>query len=265
MAVKDENIYVPPKPPSIRIIGFSDIFEALKSGVTDFMRAPLFGLFFGLIYALGGIAIFSVLMLAGELWMILPIMIGFPLIGPFVAAGLYEVSRRLTAGQQLSWRGVLITVFAQHERQTGWMAFVILFVFWIWIYQVRLLVALFLGFNTPSTLSGFIDVVLTTPAGISFLAVGTIVGAFLAMFLFAATVVSMPLLLDTELDFVTAIITSFKAVTRNPVPMLSWGIIVTVLTLLAMAPAFIGLLWVLPVLGHATWHLYKRVTVPAPS
>lgn len=263
MSTQDNGVYTPPKPPSIRVIGFSDIGDALKAGIHDFVRAPLYGLFFGLIFAAGGIAIYLFLTAFGQLWMILPIMIGFPLIGPFIAAGLYEVSRRLADDLPLSWRAVLVTVFRQHERQTGWMAFVILFVFWVWVYQIRLLVALFIGFNTPSTLSGFVEVVLTTPAGLWFLAVGTLVGAVLALFLFAATVVSMPLLLDTELDFVTAIITSFKAVTRNPVPMLSWGVIVTVLSFLAMAPAFLGLLIVLPVLGHATWHLYKRVTVPA--
>lgn len=265
MTTQEGEVYTPPKPPAIRVIGVGDIWDALKAGLADFARAPVFGLFFGLIYAAGGVAIYFFLTVYNQLWMILPIMIGFPLIGPFIAAGLYEVSRRIAAGQELSWRAVLITVFSQRERQMGWMAFVILFVFWIWVYQIRLLVALFLGFNTPSTLSGFVDIVLTTPAGLSFLAVGTVVGAVLALFLFTATVVSMPLLLDTELDFVSAIITSFKAVTRNPIPMLGWGVVVTLLSFVAMAPAFLGLLVILPVLGHATWHLYKRVTVPAET
>lgn len=249
-----------PKPPAIRSIGWAQIGGALRAGLHDFARAPLYGLFFGAIFALGGLAILAFLNVFNMPWMILPIMIGFPLIGPFVAAGLYEVSRRLGAGEALSWKAVLFTVFAQRERQMGWMAFVVLFIFWIWVYQVRILIALFMGFNSPSSLSGFVHVVLTTPSGMTFLVVGTLVGAVLALVLFSATVIAMPLLLDSELDFVTAVITSFKAVTQNPVPMLGWGLIVTALSLLAMAPAFLGLIVVLPILGHATWHLYKAAT-----
>lgn len=252
-----------PKPPAIRTIGWGEIGGALRAGVHDFVRAPLYGLFFGAIFALGGLAILAFLSVFNMPWMILPIMIGFPLIGPFVAAGLYEVSRRLSAGQPLSWKAVLFTVFAQRERQMGWMAFVVLFIFWIWVYQVRILIALFMGFSAPSTLTGFVNVVLTTQNGLTFLIVGTLVGAVLALVLFSSTVIAMPLLLDSELDFVTAVITSFKTVAQNPVPMLGWGLIVTALSLIAMAPAFLGLLIVLPVLGHATWHLYKATTQKA--
>lgn len=255
-----QAVHTPPKAPEIATIGFDAIGASLVAGLKDFARAPAYGLFFGAVFALGGIAIYLFLSIYNQPWMMLPIMIGFPLIGPFVAAGLYEVSRRLKAGEPLSWGAVLFAVFAQRERQMGWMAFVILFVFWIWVYQVRLLVALFMGFNTPATLEGFINIVLTTQSGIMFLIVGTLVGGVLALFLFSVTVVSMPLLLDSELDFVTAIITSFKAVTKNPAPMLFWGVVVTLLSILAMAPMFLGLLIVLPVLGHATWHLYLAVT-----
>lgn len=257
-----ESAYIAPKAPELRPLNWSDILAALTAGLNDFLRAPLYGLFFGAVYAIGGLTIVLLLNAYHAPWMILPIMIGFPLIGPFVATGVYEVSRRLETGAPLSWRAVLLTVFHQRERQMGWMAFVILFVFWMWLYLVRLLLALFMGFNTPSTLDGFIHAVLTTQSGLAFLAVGTVVGAVLALFLFSATVVSMPLLLDSELDFVTAMITSFRAVSGSALPMLGWGVVVTVLTLLAMAPAFLGLVVVLPVLGHATWHLYRRATVP---
>lgn len=250
-----------PRAPEIRSVGWRDIWGALRGGVADFLRAPKYGLFFGTIFAAGGLAIIAFLTIYDTLWMILPIAIGFPLIGPFIAAGLYEVSRRLSSGAPLSWRSILLTVFRQRERQTGWMAFVVLFIFWIWIYQVRILIALFMGFNTPSTLDGFAQIVLTTQSGLAFLAVGTLVGAGLAFVLFAATVIAMPLVLDTEIDFVTAMITSFKSVFKSPIPMLGWGVIVTLLATLAMLPAFLGLIVVFPVLGHATWHLYTRTIV----
>lgn len=249
--------------PIVNSITWGDIASSLKQGMMDFINAPLYGLLFGAIFAGGGVAIVAILTYLDAIWMTLPIAIGFPLIGPFVAAGLYEVSRRLDANQKLTWVGVLFTVFQQRERQMGWMAFVVLFIFWIWIYQIRILIALFLGFNTPSTLSGFVEIVFTTQAGLLFLMTGTIVGAVLALFLFAATVIAMPLLLDTELDFVTAMITSFKSVSTNLVPMIIWGLLVTLLAILAMIPAFLGLIIVFPILGHATWHLYTK-TIERP-
>ncbi len=142
------------------------------------------------------------------------------------------------------------------------MAFVVLFIFWIWIYQVRLLMALFLGFKIPSTMDGFVNVISTTPEGMTFIAVGTLVGAFLSFILFCTTVIAIPLLLDREIDLVTGIVMSFKAVFDNLAPMVGWGLIVAILTFIALAPAFLGLLVVLPVLGHATWHLYSRVVAP---
>ncbi len=245
-----------PRAPKLRAVQLGDIGKALRRGAGDFLAAPLYGLFFGGVYALGGLAIFWFLSMADMGWMIIPIGIGFPLIGPFVAAGLYEVSRRRAAGLPLGWKAVLITVFRQRERQMGWMAFVVLFILWVWLYQVRLLLALFLGFSAPSTLTRFVEVVLTTPSGLAFLAIGSAIGLVLALVLFSTTVFAMPMLLDTELDFVTAMLTSIKAVTSSPVTMIGWGITVTVLTVLALAPAFLGLLVILPVLGHATWHLY---------
>jgi len=157
-----------PRAPKLRMVQINDIGEALRRGVADFLAAPLFGLFFGGVFAAGGLAIFWFLSMADMGWMIIPIGIGFPLVGPFVAAGLYEVSCRRAAGLKLSWKAVLLTVFRQRERQMGWMAFVVLFILWVWLYQVRLLLALFMGFSAPSSLLKFLEVVLTTPSGSDF-------------------------------------------------------------------------------------------------
>ncbi|MHB0953733.1 MAG: DUF2189 domain-containing protein [Allorhizobium sp.] len=252
-------------PQKVRInpVGIGDVKAALAEGWKDFARYPLFGLFFGGIYALGGLFIVIMLAYYHLPWMIIPIAIGFPLIGPFVAVGLYEISRRYEADEPVTWRGVLAEVFRQRERQLSWMAFAVLFIFWIWIYQVRLLLALFLGFKIPASLAAFMTVVTTTPEGILFLVVGTIVGAVLATILFTLTVISMPLLLERDLDFVTAMITSVRTVVESPAAMLCFGFIVAAAAILAMVPAFAGLLVVLPVLGHATWHLYRRAITAA--
>ena len=254
------SAYSPPRLPNVRPIGFGDIVGVLKAGLSDFARAPLFGLFFGGIFAAGGLFILAALTLIDLPWMIFPVAIGFPLIGPFVAAGLYEVSRCLAEGRPLKWRDVLLVVVSQRQRQMGWMAFVVLFIFWVWIYQVRLLLALFLGFKSFATVADFITVVTTTTDGVSFLIVGTIVGAVLALILFCATVIAMPLLLDRDLDFVSAIIVSFKAVFASPATMIGWGIAVTVLAILAMAPAFLGLIVVMRCLA-----MRRGIFTSAPS
>lgn len=243
---------------TVNRLTIADVRSAMADGWADFLDHRQFGLFFGAIYALGGIFIVVVLTFYHLPWMIIPAAIGFPLIGPFVAVGLYEISRRRQLGLPVTRRAILAEVFRQRERQLSWMAFAVLFIFWIWIYQVRLLLALFLGFKIPASLSAFAVVVTTTPEGMLFLAVGTLVGAILSIALFSVTVVSMPLLLDHDIDFVTAMITSVRAVAENPLPMLAFGMIAGALTLVALIPAFAGLLIVLPLLGHATWHLYRR-------
>ena len=123
--------------------------------------------------------------------------------------------------------------------------------------QVRLLLALFLGRKSMSTIPKFVEVVTTSQEGLLFLGVGCISGAILSFVLFSATVIAMPLLLDRELDFISAIIVSFKTVLKSPAPMIGWGIVVVALAIIGMIPAFLGLIIIMPVLGHATWHLYE--------
>jgi len=257
----EETLTVSPRPPAVKIntIGFADVRGALAAGWRDFTRAPLIGLFFGGIYAAGGIAILLLLSVYHEPWWIIPIAVGFPLIGPFVAVGLYETSRRLAAGAPLIWSEILTVILAQRKRQIASMAFVVLFIFWMWLYEVRMLLAIFLGFKSFSSIDAFLSVITTTSEGIGFLAVGTAVGAAISFVLFCTTVVAIPLLLEREIDLVTAIIKSFQAVLQNLAPMIGFGITVVALTFAALLPVFLGLLVVLPVLGHATWHLYKRV------
>jgi uncharacterized membrane protein len=247
--------------PVVRRITAADIAEALGQGLRDFQGAPLYGLAFGAIYALGGIAIMLCLTAFGMIYLVYPLAAGFALIGPFVALGLYEVSRQREAGRKPSIRGIWSMVRSRGEL--GWMAFVTLFVFVIWMYQVRLLIALLLGLNASfSSLREFITVVLTTNEGLLFLVIGNAVGAALSLILFSLTVVSFPLLLDRDVDFVTAMVTSVRAVVMSPAPMIGWAAIIVVLLIVSAIPYFLGLLVTLPVLGHATWHLYRRIVVP---
>lgn len=250
-----------PSLPAVKALRFSDLRAALSLGLADFLAAPQFGLFFASIYTLGGILLAACAVQFDIYWLIYPLVIGFALIGPFIAAGLYDVSRRREQGQTLAWNGILGVVWLQRRRELGWMAFVMLFVFWIWMYQARTLFAVFFGFQGFATFDGFLTAVLTTTNGWTFLLTGHLVGAVIALVLFGLTVVSCPLLLDRDVDFVTAMITSIRAVFASPVVMISWGLFVTVCIVVSALPVFLGLLIVLPVLGHATWHLYRRVVV----
>src|SRR6516225_245616 len=186
--------------PVVRSVAVTDIAEALVEGLRDFQALPLYGLAFGALYAVGGIAIILCLTAFGMAYLAYPLAAGFALIGPFVAIGLYEVSRRRETGQPVSFGAIWSTIRSRSE--IGWMALVTLFVFLVWMYQVWLLISLLLGPNVSfASPSEFLRVVLTTDAGLLFLAVGTLDGAALSLILFSLTVVSFPLLLDREVDF----------------------------------------------------------------
>ncbi|MEM7299561.1 MAG: DUF2189 domain-containing protein [Pseudomonadota bacterium] len=242
----------------IKTISAADVRAAFMDGVADFKRKPGLSLFFGAVYAVFGVVFVTGLLVFDKIWMVVPAGVGFPLVAPFVAVGLYEMSRRFKAGQSFTWSEIFSVIFNQQRREFGWMAFVMLFVFWIWIYQVRLLLALFLQWQSFSSLEGFWEIITTTSNGALFLLVGTIVGAFLATVLFSITVIAMPLLLDKDVDFVSAMILSIQTVHANPVVMLGWGATIAALVFAALVPALLGIIIILPILGHATWHLYER-------
>jgi uncharacterized membrane protein len=250
--------------PVVRRIMVADIADALAHGLRDFQALPLYGLVFGALYAAGGIVIVLCLTQLGMVYLAYPLAAGFALIGPFVALGLYEVSRRREAGEPVSPGAIWSTVRSRSE--IGWMAFVTLFFFVIWMYQVRLLIALLLGLNASfSSFKEFLTVVLTTNEGLLFLAIGNLEGAALSLILFALTVVSFPLLLDREVDFVTAMVTSVRAVVTSPLPMIGWAAIIVVLLIVSALPYFLGLVVTVPLLGHTTWHLYRKIVAPMSS
>ncbi|MEZ5840271.1 MAG: DUF2189 domain-containing protein [Hyphomicrobiales bacterium] len=251
--------------PKIRDIHISDVGDALAGGLRDFQRAPVYGLFFGGIFAIGGMAIVLTAFNLGMGYLAYPMAAGFALIGPFVAAGLYEVSRRLENNEPLSWGRVLSVVYAQRGTELGWMAFVTVFMLIVWMYQVRLLLAVLLGFQSFTSMTEFLDVLVSTPEGLLFLVLGNVIGLIVSLVLFSLTVISFPLLLDRDVDFITAMITSVRAVTANPVSMLSWAAIVFMWLIIGSLPFFLGHFMVLPVLGHATWHLYRKVVEPVDA
>ncbi len=256
MAEPDEGSDARPEP---QVLGAGAIAAVLAAGLGDFLRAPLFGLFFSAVYVAGGIALWGIAMRAGQEWWVIPMIAGFPLLAPFAAIGLYEVSRRLEAGERPSWRAVLGVVFAQKDRQLPSMAAIILLIFMFWLFVGHALFALFMGLTPASAASRGIVSYFLTGNGPLMLAIGTLVGAGFAGVLFGLSVVGLPVLLDREVDFISAIILSFQAVLANPLVMMLWGGLITLLLIAGMAPLFLGLFLVLPVLGHASWHMYRRL------
>jgi uncharacterized membrane protein len=251
--------------PVVRAIGVADIVDAFGKGLRDFQALPLYDLGFGAIYTIGGLAIVSSITALGISYLAYPLAAGFVLIAPFVAGVFYELSRQRENGETPSLRA-LWSAIAGHG-QLGWMAFVTIFFFMMWMYQVRFLMALFLGLHASfTTMQQFVAVVLTTSEGLMFLAVGNVIGAVLALIIYALTVVSFPLLLDRDdIDIVTAMVTSVRAVTTSPLPLLLWAAAITVLLFVSMLPYFLGLMVTLPVLGHASWHLYRRLVDNNPD
>lgn len=255
----------PQTAPQINRVTTADVTASLRAGAADFVARPVMSGFFGLFYAVFGILFVWCLVWLGMIWMVIPAVAGFPLVTPFAAAGLYEMSRRRQAGEPFGWRDILGVMADQRKREMGWMAFVTLFVFWVWVYQIRLWLAIILKDASFSDFAGFLDVVFFTSEGWVFLTVGTCVGAFLSAALFSVTVIAMPMLLERKIDFVTAMVTSVRVVAESPVVMLGWAAVVALTLLLSMVPAFLGLVVTLPILGHTTWHLYRRAVVDDTS
>lgn len=247
--------------PEVGQVAVSDIGTVLKAGFADFLKAPAFGLFFSAIYVAGGIIIYVVFTAAGQEWWLVPVIVGFPILAPFAAVGLYEVSRRIEAGEPLVWRKVLGVVFSQKDRQVPSMAMVILLMFMFWVFVAHTIFALFMGLSAMTNVTSSFALLLEGNGPVMLL-VGSIVGAGFAVVLFSITVAGLPLLLDREVDFVSAMILSVKAVMANVGPMIVWGIVIAVLLFLGMLPLFLGLFLVLPILGHASWHMYRRLLEP---
>ncbi len=240
--------------PDIATVTFPEVMSALKAGVWDFRRAPVFGLVFAGFYVVMGVGLYVVG--AGTFLWTLALALGFPLLAPFAAVGLYEVSRRIEADEPLDWGDVLGVVWDERRRQLPWIGVMLAIIFLFWSFFAHMTFALVLGIssmNVPHSWSFYL-----TGDGLIMFAIQAVVGAAVAFLTFGLTAVSLPLLVDKEIDFVTAMLISLETVSKNKAVMGLWAVIIAVVLFLAMLPLFLGLFVALPVLGHATWHLYRR-------
>lgn len=232
-----------------------DLRAALSAGIADYKYAPGFGVPFAAFYVLGGL--FLLFVSGGFVWQTIILALGFPLFAPFAAIALYEVSRRIESGEALDWRAIYGVIWAERGGQVPWLGALIVIYFLFYSFLAHMTFALFMGLSAMTNISSSFEAFLT-PEGISMILTQMGMGAVLGLLLYALTVISLPYALDRDVDFITAMITSFCVVRDNPVVMILWAVILGGGLALAMIPAFLGLFVILPILGHASWHLYRR-------
>ncbi len=249
--------------PVIRTITLSDLGEVLRRGAADFWARPSHYVLLMLIYPVIGIVL-TVWMNGWHAWTLLyPLIGGFALLGPIAALPLYEVSRRLERGEDPSWRdamSVLRSPAMGSILTVGAMLFVL---FTLWLTSAQALYESLFGASPPRTLVALLTQVTNDPAGMILMAVGTGLGALFALVVLCTSVIAFPLLLDRDVGAYVAVETSFRAVIYNRVPLFAWGVIVGAGIFLASLPLFVGLAVALPIFGHATWHLYRKLVEPA--
>jgi uncharacterized membrane protein len=252
----------PREPPAIRAIGLGDLGQALRSGLEDFWAMPTHTIFLCLIYPIVGIALGWATFGFNVIPLLFPLAAGFALIGPFAAIGLYELSRRRELGLDTSWRHAFDVVHSPSLPAIVALGLLLLVIFATWLVAAQAIYAANFPEDEPLTLATFARELFTTPNGRNLILVGNAVGFLFAILAFSLSVISVPLLLDRNVGTAVAIATSLKAIYRNPLTMIAWGLIVAAGLVLGSLPIFIGLAIVMPVLGHASWHLYRKVVEP---
>ena len=251
-------------PPIIRKITTTDLKDALAEGIDDFWAVPTHAIFLSIIYPVVALVL-AQLTLNNLLHLFFPLAAGFALIGPVAALGLYELSRRREQGLDLAWTHAFDV---RHSASIGGileLGAVLAIIFLLWIAAAQAIYIATFGDTPPESIPNFLRQVFTTPEGWTLIVVGNGVGFLFAVLVLIISVVSFPLLLDRDIGAVAAVVTSVKVVLKNPVTMAMWGLIVAGLLLIGSLPLFIGLAVVMPVLGHSTWHLYRKVVEPDVS
>lgn len=263
------DVILPTQParglPKVRTIGLQDLKYALAKGLEDFRAMPTHVIFLSLIYPIAGIALWRATFGYDVVPLLYPLAAGFALIGPFAAIGLYELSRRRELGLDTSWKHAFDIIHSPSIWALAALGAFLLAIFGVWLAVANGIYVSNFGYRQPTTLTEFAEMVFGTPAGHHMIVVGNVVGFGFAVLAFVLSAVSFPLLLDRNVGVPVAIATSVRAILQNPVTMTVWGLIVAAGLLIGSLPLFLGLAIVMPVLGHATWHLYRRVVVPDHS
>jgi uncharacterized membrane protein len=247
--------------PMVRKIGMTDLRDALAKGIEDFREIPTHVIFLSLIYPVGALIV-AQLTLNDLAHLFFPLAAGFALIGPVAAIGLYELSRRRELGLDLFWTHAFDVRHSRSVRGIVTLGVLLIVIFLLWIAAAHAIYIATFGPAPPESIPNFLRQVFTTREGWTLIVVGNGVGFLFAVVVLMIGVVSFPLLLDRNVGAGTAMLTSARVVLKNPVTMAVWGLIIAGLLLIGSLPLFIGLAVVMPVLGHSSWHLYRKVVEP---
>ena len=253
--------------PAIRQVGLQEVRDALVLGLADFRADPVHRMFVALIYPIAGLILGWVVATTGSFPLLYPIAGGFALLGPFASIGLYEISRKRELGVASSWLSELAVLRSKRIGPVMELGVLLAVVFVLWLATANVIYGHLLGGGGPGSLGALFRLVVGTRSGWMLCAVGTGAGFCFAVAVFCLGALSFPLLLDrdlcgsTEEQVATAVETSVRTVIANPVPMAAWALILGAGVLIGFLTALVGFVVVIPILGHATWHLYRSVVV----
>lgn len=249
----------------VRKISFADLKDAIAKGYDDFVAMPTHVILLCVIYPIVGLVLARLAFGYDMMPIVFPLAAGFALVGPLAAIGLYELSRRREEGLDTSWGHALEVLRSSSIDAILVFALLLVILFAIWVTAAQALYQSLFGYGTPSSVGQFLSDIFTTREGWTLIVAGNALGFLFAVTVFAISVVTFPLLIDRDVGAVVAMHTSIKAVLMNPVVMAAWAIIIAAALLIGSLPFFVGLAVVMPILGHASWHLYRKVVAPDPS
>jgi len=250
--------------PVVRKIGMSDLKDALAKGLDDFRAFPTHVMFLSIIYPVIGLVLARLTLSYDLLPLLFPLAAGFALIGPFAAIGLYELSRQRELGLHVSWKDAFGARRCPAIDGIIALGVLLLIIFISWVAVAEEIYIANFGHTPAASVPEFLRLVFTTPPGWTLIVVGNGVGFLFAVAVLAISIVSFPLLLDRDVGALVAIQTSVRAVLRNPATIATWGLIVAALLVVGSLPFFVGLAMVMPVLGHSSWHLYRKLVESDP-
>ncbi|THK38491.1 DUF2189 domain-containing protein [Ensifer sp. MPMI2T] len=251
--------------PGIRKIGIADVFDALRLGLNDFREKPSHYVFLCLIYPVAGAVLITWSAGANMLPLLYPLASGFALIGPVAAIGLYEISRRRELGMDASWPHALRLYRSPALPSILAVAAMLFIIFIAWLLVAQALYERIFGTVPPNSISAFWNGIIGTQEGWNLIVIGNAVGFVFAVIVLSISVVTFPLLLDRDVGAVVAVETSIRATLTNPVPVACWGLIIAAGLVIGSIPVFVGLAVIMPIFGHATWHLYRKIVEPEPT
>jgi uncharacterized membrane protein len=254
-----------PVLPVVRKIAMSDLKDALVKGIDDFWAFPTHVIFLSIIYPTAGLVLAGLTFSYDLLHLLFPIAAGFALVGPFAAIGLYELSRQRELGRDVSWRDAFGARRSPSTDGIIALGLLLLIIFCLWVTVAQAIYVANFGYAPADLIPDFLSRVFTTREGWTLIIVGNGVGFLFAATVLTISIVSFPLLLDRDVGAVVAVLTSVRAALRNPLPIAAWGLIVAALLLIGSLPLFVGLAVVMPVLGHSSWHLYRKLVEPDPQ